>query len=175
MSGRPVTLVVAAVAVLLVALSPLAPRPLQAADTRRDGSLDAVLGEVPPGFFDGFPDAPQSGALVVEVYTGGAGDRKGLREGDVVVEFHGERVHNPWDLAGQIRRRGEGALVSVTVWREGKREWLGIASLSGREWVTVLDDEVSALQEEVATLHDEIAALRGDLAAVRKELAAATP
>jgi membrane-associated protease RseP (regulator of RpoE activity) len=170
MPGRPVTLAVAVAAVVLVALPSVHPVTLQAADSRRDGSLDVVLGELPSDYVPEVPDAPQGGALVVEVFTGGAGDRKGLREGDIVVEFNGTRVHNPWDLAGLIRRAGEGALVSLTVWRDGKREWLGVATLSGREWVTVIDDEVNELFEKVELQRGEIEAQREEIDALRGEI-----
>ena len=162
MSGRPMSLVVAVAVLLLVVVPTFAP--LQAA-AQLDGSLDVVLGELPPGFFEDVEGAPRHGALVVEVLTGGAGDRKGLLEGDLIIEFEGEPVTSAFELAGRIRREGEGSLVSITVWRDGSRTWLGIARLSGRVPPVDLAGEVTALRDEVADLRDEVEALRQDLAA----------
>jgi S1-C subfamily serine protease len=154
------TLVASLVTVLL--LVPLARAPLDAAP-RRDGSLDVVFGDLPRHFGDGRVDAPRHGALVLEVLTGGAGDRKGMREGDVIVEFENQPVTSATELAGRIRREGEGALVSISVWRDGSRTWLGLARLSGRVPPGALEDEVAALRAEVAALRDEVAALREEV------------
>ena len=159
MTGRIATLLVATVASLVVVLLSPPLLPLEAA-TQRDGSLDVVLGELPCAFFEGVPDAPPGGALVLEVLSGGAGDQKGLVEGDVIVEFEGEPVTSAFELAGRIRREGEGSMVSIKVWRDGRSSWIGIARLSGRTPPALFEDEVFALRSEVAALRDEVAGLR---------------
>ena len=159
--ARPTTLVALLVALLLFV--PFARSPLHAAP-RRDGSLDVALGELPWHFDGDRENAPLHGALVLEVLTGGAGDRKGLREGDVIVEFENQPVTSAFELAGRIRREGEGALVSISVWRDGHRTWLGLAQLSGRVPPGALEDAVAKLRADVASLRDEVAALRDEVA-----------
>lgn len=168
--------------VLLTALAvSLAPAPRSAGDataatTRREGSLDAVLAELPYGPPDpDDPARPRRGALVLEVDPGGAGDRQGLREGDIIVEFEGQPVRTAYELAGAIRREGEGSLVSIHVWRNGRREWLGLATLSGRTPRLDLEQELAALREETAALRDEVAGLTEDVARLRDEVARLRP
>ncbi len=164
-------------AALAVSLAPaLQPAGDAAAATRRERALDAVLAELPYGPPDpDDPARPRRGALVLEVEPGGAGDRKGLREGDIIVEFEGRPVRAAYELAGAIRRKGEGALVSIHVWRDGRREWLGLATLSGRTRRLDLEQELAALREETAALRGELAGLSEEVAGLREEIARLGP
>jgi serine protease Do len=57
----------------------------------------------------------QSGVLVVSVVSGGPADSSGIREGDVIVRFDGQKVTG-WDqLGGLIRRHSPGDKVQVDV------------------------------------------------------------
>ncbi len=113
------------------------------------------------------PARPRCGALVLEVELGGAGDQKGLREGDIIVEFEGQAVRSALELAGWIRREGEGSLVSIHIWRDGRKSWLGNARLSGRAPRVVVEDELAALRDGVVALRDGVAASRDDIARFR--------
>ncbi len=158
----PILSLLSALALLLAPAMPA----LHAAPPQREGSLDVVLGELPPPALDE-PDRPLRGALVLEVELGGAGDQKDLREGDIIVEFEGQVVRSAWALAGWIRREGEGSIVSIHIWREGRKTWLGNARLSGRAPRVVVEDALAALHDEVAALRDEVAALREEIARLR--------
>ena len=68
----------------------------------------------------------EDGALVVEVSEGTAATRAGIRPGDVVVEFGGERVRLVEDLLAGLRARDPGDRVTVAVVRDGERRELDV-------------------------------------------------
>ena len=61
------------------------------------------------------------GALVLGVDAGSPGDSAGIRPGDVVVEFAGERVNSVEDLLGVLRHTRPGSRQSLVVTRGGER------------------------------------------------------
>ncbi|MEN3026742.1 MAG: Do family serine endopeptidase [Chlorobiota bacterium] len=65
-------------------------------------------------------DKPQ-GAIVSSVVKGGAAERAGIREGDVILEFDGIPVKSPNHLQGLVATRRAGQTVRLTIWRDGKK------------------------------------------------------
>jgi putative serine protease PepD len=61
-----------------------------------------------------------TGALVDQVTAGGAAQRAGIRGGDVVIEFAGQRVTSAADLTAMVRAQPAGAEVEVKVLRDGE-------------------------------------------------------
>lgn len=61
-----------------------------------------------------------TGALVDQVTAGGAAQRAGIRGGDVVIEFAGQRVTSAADLTAMVRAEPAGAEVEVKVLRDGE-------------------------------------------------------
>jgi Do/DeqQ family serine protease len=59
------------------------------------------------------------GVYVAGVRSGGAADRAGLREGDVVEAVDGERVDAANQLQSAVAMHRPGDVVSLRVWREG--------------------------------------------------------
>jgi serine protease Do len=66
------------------------------------------------------------GALVERLDTDGPAGRAGLRAGDVVVEFDGERVRSARHLTRLVRETPEGRTVPVVVIRQGARTTLDV-------------------------------------------------
>lgn len=64
------------------------------------------------------------GVRVEEVGPGTAAEKAGIREGDLVVEFDGERVRSAMQLTRLVRETPEGRQVAVAVMRDGKRQTL---------------------------------------------------
>jgi putative serine protease PepD len=62
-----------------------------------------------------------AGANLSEVRPGTPAARAGLENGDVVVEFDGERVTSPSELQTAVDARRPGDKISITVLREGSR------------------------------------------------------
>ncbi len=63
-------------------------------------------------------EVPQ-GAYVIQVIAGSSAQKAGLREGDIITHFNGERLTQEDDLATQINRLKVGDAVTVRVWRDG--------------------------------------------------------
>lgn len=65
-------------------------------------------------------EKPQ-GAIVSNVLKGGAAERAGIKEGDVILELDGIPIRSPNHLQSLIVTRRAGQTVRLTLWREGKR------------------------------------------------------
>ena len=59
-------------------------------------------------------------ALVHEVKPRSAAERAGIKTGDLIIEFDGEKINSFNDLLEQIDRRRPGNIVQVKVLRDGK-------------------------------------------------------
>ncbi len=77
------------------------------------------------------PQDAGEGCELVEVTRGGAGDKAGLRAGDVVVGIDSRPIDDVTDLVNEIRRRRPGTSVSLEVLRQGQRHVIA-ATLAGR-------------------------------------------
>ena len=66
------------------------------------------------------------GVLVAEVVKGGPGEKAGLKEGDIITEFDGKKLHRSSDLPLYASMTGVGKKVSVSVWRDRKVKKLDI-------------------------------------------------
>jgi serine protease Do len=62
----------------------------------------------------------RDGALIQAVYDDTAADEAGLRKGDVVIEFDGEKVFDDDDLGDMIRDHEPGDKVSIEIIRKGR-------------------------------------------------------
>lgn len=74
----------------------------------------------------------RDGALIERVYHDTAADEAGLKKGDVIVEFDGERVFDDSDLGDMIRDHDSGDEVTIEIIRDGKRKTLQ-ATLGSQE------------------------------------------
>ena len=85
-------------------------------------------------------DDQDVGATVTVVADGSPAAQAGLREGDVVVEFDGERVRSSRHLARVVRETPVGRRVTLEVLRDGNSETLTLATAEhpdarGRAWM----------------------------------------
>jgi len=75
---------------------------------------------------------PAAGGVVVESVTSGSpAEKAGVKAGDVLAEFDGERVRSVAQLTRLVRESAEGRAVKVAVWREGKRLDLSVTPAGG--------------------------------------------
>jgi serine protease Do len=72
-----------------------------------------------------------AGAVVDEVSAGSAAEKGGLRKGDVIVEFDGERVRSARQLTRLVQETAEGRRVSAAVMRDGQRVTLTLEPTYG--------------------------------------------
>lgn len=85
-------------------------------------------------------DDQDIGATVTVVTDGSPAGQAGLREGDIVVEFDGERVRSSRHLARVVRETPVGREVTLEVLRHGESETLTLATAEhpgsrGRAWM----------------------------------------
>jgi serine protease Do len=66
------------------------------------------------------------GAVVEEVSDDSAADAGGIRRGDIIVEFDGERVRSARQFTRLVQETAEGRKVSAVVVREGQRTSLTV-------------------------------------------------
>ena len=75
-------------------------------------------------FADSFKLDKPEGALVANVEKGSAGDKAGLRTGDVIRKVDGEPVVASGDLPAIIGQQAPGKKVTLEIWRQGERQTL---------------------------------------------------
>jgi S1-C subfamily serine protease len=71
-------------------------------------------------------DGPAPGVRVDDVAQDSAASKGGVREGDIVVEFDGERVRSARQLTRLVQETPEGRTVKMTVVRAGQRQTLDV-------------------------------------------------
>jgi len=59
------------------------------------------------------------GVLISGVDPGGPADKAGIKTGDIITEFNNEKIHNPYDLLGNIIQRQVGDVVTGKYYRNG--------------------------------------------------------
>lgn len=92
-----------------------------AQDRNRYTTIAPLLSLVGPGSSIGITvsDA-NSGVVVQEVRGDSPGSRAGLKEGDIVTEFDGERARSAAQFTRLVRETAPGRMVKIIVLREGK-------------------------------------------------------
>ena len=84
--------------------------------------------------------AAAAGAVVEDVSEGSAAEKAGLRKGDVIVEFDGERVRSARQLSRLVRETADGRKVSAIVMRDGQRVTLSVEPQEGSGFAGTLRD-----------------------------------
>lgn len=74
----------------------------------------------------------EAGVIVASVDDDSPASKAGLRAGDVIVEFDGERVRSASQLRRMIQETPSGRSVGVVVMRDGQRTPLSVTPESGR-------------------------------------------
>jgi serine protease Do len=72
-----------------------------------------------------------AGVFVEEVSTGSPAEKAGLRKGDIIVEFDGERVRSARQLARLVQETPDGRRVPGVVVRDGQRVTLTLEPRAG--------------------------------------------
>lgn len=88
----------------------------------RRGQLGVELQDLTPDLIQALGlGQQQTGAVIVQVEPGSAGERAGLKRGDVVVELGGRLLREAADLRNQIGLLQVGDVADLTVLRDGRR------------------------------------------------------
>ena len=93
-------------------------------------------------------DATRPAVRIDRVEEGGAGATAGAREGDLVVDFDGERVRSARQLTRLVQETPAGRTVKMTVLRDGSRQTLDVTpQASDSSWSFPLGPD---LRDEIA-------------------------
>ncbi len=71
------------------------------------------------------------GVLIEDVQEDSPASRAGIREGDVIVEFDGERVRSARHFARLVQETADGRTVKATVVRDGSRQTVDVTPARG--------------------------------------------
>jgi serine protease Do len=85
------------------------------------GFLGLVIQDVTPELAESFGLDEAKGILVAQVNVGGAAEKAGVKEGDVIVSLDGKDIENVNAFRHAVAARGPKAAVRLGVEREGKR------------------------------------------------------
>lgn len=64
------------------------------------------------------------GVLVEQIDPNGPAAKAGVKAGDIITEFNGQRVEGTMGLRRMVRETPEGRTVQLTIWREGRSQTL---------------------------------------------------
>ncbi|MDC3033907.1 Do family serine endopeptidase [Candidatus Pelagibacter sp.] len=109
-------------------------------------------------------DKPR-GALVASVAENSPSEKAGIKAGDIILEFNGERINQMKELPAIVARTQVGKNVEVKIWRD-KKEIIKNVLLGRLE--TSEDFKVSEKQEKIETI-DQIEDLKITVRSLNKE------
>jgi serine protease Do len=96
-------------------------------------------------------EAEGAGVLIDEVEDGSPAEKAGLRRGDVVVEFDGERVRGARHFSRLVQETPDGRTVKATVVREGSKQTLDVTPAAGERfgWRSDHIVDIPAIERQV--------------------------
>ncbi len=87
----------------------------------RRGYLGVYIQDVTPVTAKGVKLDKPRGVFVTSVIKGGAADKAGIKEGDVILAVNGKEVNRTNELQAKIGMMNPGDKVKLTIWRDGKK------------------------------------------------------
>jgi serine protease Do len=83
-----------------------------------------TIGDLTPDLAAQFNYKGTQGALVQDVETGQPAARAGLKAGDIITEFQGQRIDDSARLRNLVAQTAPGSTVTLKVWRDGSERAL---------------------------------------------------
>jgi Do/DeqQ family serine protease len=83
------------------------------------GKLGVTIGDLTQDLAAQFNFKGTQGALARDVETGGPAERAGVKPGDIITEFQGQRVEDSSRLRNLVAQTAPGSTVKFKVWRDG--------------------------------------------------------
>ncbi len=90
------------------------------------GWLGVTIQKVTPELAKQFSIAEEQGALVGDVVEGGPAEKAGVRRGDIVIEYDGKKIEEPYMLRNMVANSAPGETHEVTVLRGNRSERIRI-------------------------------------------------
>ena len=101
-------------------------------------------------------DAAESGVKVDEVEPNGAAEKAGVKAGDLITMFDGERVRSARQFARLVQETPPGRTVKMTVSRDRQQKDLQITPDSGRRGRTSVLIDGDRLRDQLGDLGDRL-------------------
>jgi serine protease Do len=98
----------------------------------RRGKLGIIIQDIDPDIAKQFGYSGANGAFVQDVEKGDPADQAGVKPGDIITEFQGQRVNDSSQLKNLASQTAPGTTVRFKVWRAGAERELS-AKLSERD------------------------------------------
>jgi len=114
----------------------------------RGSQLGVMVSDLDPSTSLGAGAKEGAGVKVDEVTGGSAAEKAGLKAGDVVVEFDGERVRSARQFTRLVQETADGRTVKITVLRDGKRQTLD-ATPEARSFGWNMDIDSDRIHREI--------------------------
>ena len=108
----------------------------------RRGRIGVNIQNITPDMKEAFELSTLDGALISNVVDGSAGDKAGLKSGDIVIEFDGEAIQDSTDLRNSVGLLQPGTRTDITYLRDGVRRTTKITLGALEEERDVLDESV---------------------------------
>ncbi|WP_134390255.1 DegQ family serine endoprotease [Methylacidiphilum sp. Yel] len=86
------------------------------------GFLGVTISEVTPDLAQAFKLPEATGALVEQVSPGTPADQAGMKAGDVILEYNGQKVTDPRSLRLAVSQTPPGSKATLKIWRDGKEK-----------------------------------------------------
>jgi serine protease Do len=93
------------------------------------GKLGLVIGDLDSDLAKEFGFQDTRGALVQDIEPGQPAERAGLKPGDIMTEFQGQRIDDSAQLRNLVAQTAPGTTVKLKIWRDGSSRELS-ATLS---------------------------------------------
>jgi serine protease Do len=90
------------------------------------GWLGVYIQQITPELKDQFRLKSTEGAIVADVNEGAPAEKAGMRRGDVIVAYRGEKIKDPNNLRNLVAATGVGTVADVKVVRDGKEKTLRV-------------------------------------------------
>ncbi|MFZ5996109.1 MAG: DegQ family serine endoprotease [Nitrospirota bacterium] len=90
------------------------------------GWLGVQIQPLTPALSKQFKLKDEKGVLLVDVVEGGPADKGGLKRGDVITEYDGKKITDPFHFKNMVAATKPGAVVQVRVIRNGSPLTLGV-------------------------------------------------
>lgn len=113
------------------------------------GRIGVQITEVPDDVAKALGLSSAHGALVSNVEEGGPADKAGIRAGDVITEFNGQKIAHMSDLPRLVGATQPDTQADVTVWRKGKSVSIK-AKIGEMESVAASSSDQSEAQPEAS-------------------------
>ena len=127
------------------------------------GYMGVAIQDLSPDLATSFGLKQTGGALISDVTAGGPADEAGIKQGDVIVQYQGERVEDPAALQRMVTRTPVGTKASITVLRDGHERELTLTTGEQPDTLKMAKADTSP-DESVALAGIEVQGLDKDTA-----------